>query len=65
MKPDYKRYPSEKGVPEPWKLHEHHFFKLLGGNPSSIVILAPMLMDNERTLDLPGLYKMLCKPRDF
>jgi hypothetical protein len=34
---------------------------MMGGNPSMIVILAPLLADTERTLDLTGLYKKLCE----
>lgn len=32
VEPDYSRYPQEKGE-KPYKVHEHHLFKLLGGNP--------------------------------
>jgi hypothetical protein len=30
--PDVSKYPMERGI-KPNKLHEHHLFKLLGGNP--------------------------------
>ena len=62
-KPDYNKYPSEKSIEEPKKLQDHHLFRMLGGNPSMIVILAPMLTDTERTLDLAALYKTLCQDR--
>ena len=55
-KPDFKKYPSEKCLAEPRKLQDHHLFRMIGGNPSMIVILAPLLTDTERTLDLPALY---------
>ena len=48
---------------EPKKLQDHHLFRMLGGNPSMIVILAPMLADTEQTLDLAALYKTLCQDR--
>jgi hypothetical protein len=60
-KPDIKKYPSERNQTLPKKLHEHHLFRMIGGNPSMVVILAPMLADTERAMDLVGLYKTLCE----
>jgi len=51
-KPDVVKYPSEKNQPVPKKLQDHHLFRMLGGNPSLIVILAPMLADTEQAMDL-------------
>lgn len=59
-KPDIKKYPSERNQTFPKKLHEHHLFRMIGGNPSMVVILAPMLADTEHAMDLVGLYKTLC-----
>lgn len=56
--PDEKKYPLEKGL-KPMKLHEHHLFKLLGGNPQSIILVAPLLDDPMKNLTLVSLYKML------
>lgn len=59
--PDYTKYPSEKKFAPPKKLHDHHLFRMIGGNPSMIVILAPILADTERPMDLVGLYLTLCQ----
>lgn len=64
-KPDLKKFQSEKGIPTPKKLQDHHLFRILGGNPSIIVILAPMLSDSEHRLDLPALYKTLSEDQDI
>lgn len=41
------------------KLHEHHLFKLLGGNPQSVILVAPLLDDPLKNMKLVDLYKML------
>lgn len=56
--PDYVKYPLEIGF-RPNKLYEHHFFKLLGGNPQSIMLVAPLLSDPKINIKLADLYKML------
>jgi hypothetical protein len=60
IKPDFVKYPSEKNLPVPRKLQDHHFFRMIDGNPSLIHVLAPMLADTEHNLDLVGLYRTLC-----
>ena len=47
------------------RIHEHHLFSLLNGNPQSIILTAPVLADTERCIDLPELYKMLTSDRIF
>ena len=57
--PDFVKYPKEK---EKWpykKFHDHHLFTLLNGNPQSIILVAPLLADREKHLDLVKLYKKL------
>jgi hypothetical protein len=56
--PDFNKYPQERGL-KVNKLHEHHLFKLLGGNPQSIILIAPLLDDPLRNMQLIDLYKML------
>jgi hypothetical protein len=56
--PDYEKYPCEKGL-RPNELFEHHLFKLLGGNPQSIMLVAPLLNDPNKKIKLADLYKML------
>ena len=56
--PEYAKYPLEIGL-RPSKLFEHHFFKLLGGNPQSIMLVAPLLSDPKKNLKLVDLYRML------
>ena len=56
--PEYVKYPLEIGL-RPSKLFEHHFFKLLGGNPQSIMLVAPLLSDPKKNLKLVDLYRML------
>ena len=58
IKPDYENYPQEKGE-RPTKLHEHHLFKLLGGNPQSIALITPLLNDPTKNITLVDLYTML------
>ena len=57
IKPDLKKYPHLK-----WekvdKLHDHHLFKLIGGNPQSILLVAPMLNDPIKSLSLVDLYHL-------
>lgn len=43
----------------PKKLSEHHLFRLLGGNPQSIILTAPLLDDPLKKIHLVDLYKML------
>jgi hypothetical protein len=57
--PNFERYPEEREKPVPMQLHEHHLFTLLGGNPQSIILTAPLLADFENDLQLPQLYEML------
>lgn len=59
---DIQKFPAEKNMPYPRKLHDHHLFRLMCGNPATIVMLAPMLADTERPLTLTGLYRILCEP---
>ena len=57
--PDFDKYPNEK---ERWPcktFHEHHLFTLLNGNPQSIILVAPLLADREKNLDLVRLYRKL------
>ena len=64
-KPDFEKYPAEK---EKWnykKFFEHHLFTLLNGNPQSIHLIAPLLLDNEKNLDLVQLYRMLTSEKLF
>jgi hypothetical protein len=56
--PNYEKYPCEKGL-KPNQLFEHHLFKLLGGNPQSIMLVAPLLNDPNKKIKLADLYKML------
>ena len=56
--PDFAKYPSEKGL-RPNQLFEHHLFKLLGGNPQSIMLVSPLLNDPHKKIKLADLYKML------
>jgi len=44
-KPNPKKYPDEASKKEAKHLHEHHLFTLLGGNPQSIILVAPLLAD--------------------
>lgn len=57
IKPDLAKYPHLK-----WekveKLHDHHLFKLIGGNPQSILLVAPMLNDPIKSLSLADLYHL-------
>ena len=62
--PDYAKYPLEKGL-RPTKLCEHHFFKLLGGNPQSIMLVAPLLSDPSKNIKLLDLYNMLTSNKLF
>lgn len=58
IKPDTDKYPSERGV-EPRKVQDHHLFRLMCGNPATVTMLAPMLVDTERPLTLATLYKTM------
>lgn len=40
-------------------MQDHHLFKLIGGNPQSILMIAPMLKDPHHAITLAELYKML------
>ena len=44
---------------KPLKFQDHHLFSLLDGNPQAIIIVAPILLDSERCLDLVDLYHLL------
>ena len=58
-KPNFERYSEER---ENWpykRLHAHHLFTLLNGNPQSIHLVAPLLADSEKNLNLVHLYRML------
>ena len=57
-KPDAHKYPHLKND-RPEKLYDHHLFKLIGGNPQSILLIAPMLNDPNKSLTLVELYKEL------
>lgn len=59
LKPNFDRYPQEQAKFPYKKLHEHHFFNLLGGNPQSISLVAPLLTDPSQCLSLDGLYELL------
>jgi len=61
IKPDIKKYPSERSMQDPRKLQDHHLFRLLCGNPASITMMAPMLSDTERPMTLTDLYHAICK----
>ena len=58
IKPDPTKYPQESQA-KLSKLHEHHLFKLLGGNPQSIILIAPLLDDPLRNMSLVNLYELL------
>ena len=58
IKPDPTKYPQESQE-KLSKLHEHHLFKLLGGNPQSIILIAPLLDDPLRNMRLVNLYELL------
>ena len=58
IQPDEAKYPQEKNI-KPKQLHEHHLFKLLGGNPQSIVLIAPLLDDPLKNMKLVNLYEIL------
>lgn len=58
IRPDEEKYSQERNS-KPTKLHEHHLFKLLGGNPQSIILIAPLLCDPLKPIQLSDLYKML------
>lgn len=57
-KPDEKKYPMQK-FEKIEKYYDHHLFKLIGGNPQSILLLAPMLRDPYKSLTIIDLYKIL------
>jgi hypothetical protein len=57
-KPDANKYPHLKND-RPEKPYDHHLFKLIGGNPQSILLIAPMLNDPYKSLTLVELYKEL------
>lgn len=42
-------------------MEEHHLFELIGGNPLSILLIAPMLNDPHKKMTLTDLYTMLTK----
>ena len=44
-KPNFEKYPDEQRKWPYKKLHEHHLFTLLYGNPQSIILVASMLAD--------------------
>ena len=58
LKPDLQKYPHLKHD-ESEKLYDHHLFRLIGGNPQSILLIAPMLNDPNKSLTLVELYKEL------
>ena len=58
-KPDFDKYPNEREKFPYKKFHDHHLFTLLNGNPQSIILVAPLLADREKNLDLLKLYKKL------
>lgn len=41
------------------KYQDHHLFTLIGGNPQSILLIAPLLKDPYNNHTLVDLYKML------
>ena len=45
------------------KLNEHRMFKMLGGNPSLILLVAQILADPERSINLSMVYKSLCEQK--
>ena len=57
--PDFDKYPQEKSKWPYKKFHDHHLFTLLNGNPQSIILVAPLLADREKHLDLVRLYRKL------
>jgi hypothetical protein len=56
IRPDPLKYPEEANKKVAKKLHEHHFFTLLGGNPQSIILIAPLLADMDKNICLSTLY---------
>jgi hypothetical protein len=58
VQPNFTKYPQEK-TEFPRELHDHHLFKLLGGNPQSIMLITPLLNDPSLNIKLVDLYKML------
>jgi hypothetical protein len=41
------------------KLQEHDLFKRIGGNPQSILLIAPMLNDPQGKISLSELYRIM------
>jgi hypothetical protein len=41
------------------KVHDHDLFKKIGGNPQSILLIAPMLNDPKGKISLSELYRIL------
>ena len=57
--PDYEQYPEERAKQPYKKFHDHHLFTLLNGNPQAIILVAPLLADREKHLDLVSLYRKM------
>jgi hypothetical protein len=56
--PDPIRYPEQQ-FERARNVQDHHLFKLIGGNPQSILMIAPLLKDPHHALTLAELYKHL------
>ena len=57
-KPNFEKYPDEERKWPYKKLHEHHLFTLLNGNPQSIILVASLLADLQKKHTLKEIYKM-------
>ena len=64
-KPDFEKYPTEVDNWPYKRFYQHHLFTLLNGNPQSINLVAPLLLDNEKHLDLVHLYRLLTSEKLF
>jgi len=58
VEPNPKVYRNYKKKPIK-KLEQHHLFELLGGNPQAILLLAPLLSNQEKQYQLKDLYNMV------
>ena len=58
-KPDFEQYPDERAKWPYKKFHDHHLITLLNGNPQAIILVAPLLADREKHLDLVSLYRKM------
>ena len=57
--PDLEQFEEERQYLKPFKLQDHHIFRLLNGNPQSIILMASVRSDPQRNIDLPQLYEIM------